>query len=137
MKIISNFKAAPFLFLFLVLFSCKKDKDKEEAVPTVVAKWNLSTRIYQDLNTPVETEDFTGKGYYLDLKDNRSYSVLFDGENGSGTYVLNNNTIAFTIVSGDDDITDEDTYTIKTLTNTELILEATAATSSHQLRFKK
>jgi hypothetical protein len=135
MKTIYKFKAVSILFLFVALLSCKKDK--EEAEPSIVGKWNLTTLFYQDSTTPAETEDFTGEGYYLDLKENLSYSVLFDGESGAGNYILNNNTITFNLVSGDDDITDEDTYTIKTLSNTELILEAKDATSTYQLQFKK
>lgn len=135
MKIISKFKAVTALFVLVALFSCKKDDN--EAEPTLIAKWNFISRVYQETGAPADTENYSGKGYYIDLKENRSYTVLFEGDNGTGTYTVTNNKISFDIVSGDDDITDEDTYEIKSLSNTELILEEKDATSTYQLRFTR
>ena len=104
---------------------------------SVIGRWNLVTRSYQESGGSSEVDSYSGKGFYLDLRADNTYSVSFSGEGGTGTYAPGTSTLGFQLLTGDDDLTDEDTYAIKKLTATELVLEKRGSDYVYEISFSR
>jgi hypothetical protein len=116
------------LFLsFVILSGCKKD-DSDDANANLNGKWAATKEQWKDyVNNQLVDEgtdtDFDADDWVIEFKSNGTYVEYEDGEvEEEGTYSLQNDGKKLVKKSNDDDDNDEDVYTVKTLTSSDLVL---------------
>jgi hypothetical protein len=143
-----------FLFAFLMLitfqFSCKVNADDSidvpEGVPDLfIGKWQLMSVGFQDATTPWRVDTYTENdknNNFISFEKSGHFVASHqpkgkDTGSSAGVYSVIKSNITFTVVSGDDEMTDEGTYKIITLADNSLVYQQSDAEFRQVFTFKR
>jgi hypothetical protein len=119
-----NLKLISFLLIVLVISSCKKDEDKDDAPNAIVGKWFLKKMVEINYTGDEKTEEAPvtnfGTEDYLQFNTDGTGKISEEGNTDEFTYkVLSNNKLE--IIYEGDNGTDE-TISILKLNSNDLVL---------------
>jgi len=113
----------PFIILLTVIILSCKDDDKSPA-PSITGKWQgtLLTADVAISGVPTDTRNDSTFNAIVEFKTDGTVTITDDGQTSTGTWSQNGDKIDMSATFGTDRIDLSGTYTIKTLTDTKLVL---------------